>query len=234
MSNKLYFSLAILFFSISASAQYFVQPIESFSKSKTAFVTLKDGKSMEGKIKKIKSKNGFIQKLSIQVDKHIMNYSSNEIEFMILPQKNSRNSFGDNNTEAIPNNWSMNGYSKEMIEDGYGYFELASITDKDKKVETLLQLLNPSFCDEVKVYHDPKVFVTNTHHMIGYAAQGQVTSLYTKVGDEPVLKLWRSDYEKQFDTFFNESIVEEIKEEEKDWENFQEVLYSSSQDRREK
>ena len=228
MYNKLIVSLAILFFGMSASAQYFVQPIENFSKSKTAYLTLLNGKSMEGKIKKVKSENGFITKVSLQVEGHIMNYSSNEIDFMILPQKNSRNSFGPNNTDAIPSDWSFNGYTKTMIENGYGYFEFASITDKDKKVETLLQLLNPSFCDEVKVYHDPKVFVTNTHMMIGYASHGQVTSFYTKVGDESVSKLWRSDYEKQFDTFFNNKVAVEIEGEEKDWENFQEVLYSSA------
>jgi len=228
MYNKLFISLAILFFSMSASAQYFIQPIENFSKSKTAYLTLLDGQSMEGKIKKIKSENGFISKVSLQVDGHIMNYSSNEIAFMILPQKNSRNSFGSNNTDVIPADWSFNGYNKLMIENGYGYFELATITDKDKKVSTLLQLINPSFCNEIKVYHDPKVFVTNTHMMIGYAAHGQVTSFYTKVGDESVFKLWRSDYEKQFDTFFNDPVVTEIEGEEKEWENFQEVLYSSA------
>lgn len=228
MINKLFFSLAILFASISASAQYFVQPIENFSKTKTAYMTLLDGQSMEGTIKKIKSKNGFIAKVSLEVDGHIMNYNSDEIAYMILPQKNRKNHFGSNETDAIPTDWSVNGYNKKMIEDGYGYFELETVDYKDEKVATLLQLINPSFCDEVRVYHDPKVFVTNSHLMIGYANQGQVTSYYTKVGQNDVTRLWRSDYSKQFDTFFNGSIVKDLEDEEKDWENFQEVLYTST------
>jgi nitrate reductase beta subunit len=46
--------------------------------------------------------------------------------------------------------------NQERLKEGYVYFENANLQiKKGRQMELLMQLLNPTFSKQVKVYHDP-------------------------------------------------------------------------------
>ena len=69
----------------------------------------------------------------------------------------------------------------------------------------MMQLLNPSFCNAVKVYHDPyskePIMVDNN----GFPLQGNAKSYFIKVGDDDVaIKLMAKKYSKDFNPLWND------------------------------
>lgn len=191
-------TICFLAFSLNVNAQeYFSQPIEIFSKKKTAYVTLSDGTEIEGNIHKIKRKKGLFEQVSLYVNDEKKAIAASEISHMYLPQSDwdklgKASDFLNDATQ-----WNSDGnVNLEHIKDGYAYFETSQTQiRKNKAGEVLLQLLNPAFGNKVKVYHDPFANESASASVGGIkVAGGNDKSYFIKVGDETAYRLKKKDY----------------------------------------
>lgn len=133
------------------SAQSFLAPVTDFSTEKTIFITMEDGLEIGCLLKELHREHGFIKEVVIQ------NKSGNT---QVLPQESIKamylypaNYSGTNQSIKIPANSRINS---ELLQDGYVYFERAdNIWVNKEKFSLLMQLLNPTFEGNVRIYYDP-------------------------------------------------------------------------------
>ncbi len=202
-TKKVLLTLVVVFCAIfSSSAQQFATPANNFSTSKPMYVTLKDGKEIEGKLKYLKYKKGLIQELVIidAASGSKTKLMPENIEHMYLMpsgfDKLSR--MADFASDATK--WGRSDISSDIINKGYVYFEQALVELKNgKQINVLMQLLNPTFCGKIKVYHDPYAGETASASIGGMKLAGGVAkSYYVKKNDEIAFKAIKKSYDDQF------------------------------------
>ncbi len=194
----LMFVCALLF--IQLSAQSFLTPSFSFSHKKTAYLTLVDGTEIQGTIKDIDRKKGLIEEIKIK-DGNGKNkkYKPEEVKFMYLPPSGF-----DKLTKAMDfmgdaQKWNDDKLNQDFLNQGYIYFELSDVKVKKKTMKLLMQLLNPTFSKNVKVYHDPFAGETMSVGVAGVdVAGGNAKSYYIAKGSNAAFRLKKKDYDTEF------------------------------------
>lgn len=205
----------LLFFSAAAvSAQSFAPALNGTSHSKTSYVTLTDGKTIEGTIKDLDRKKGLIEELKI-VDlsgkKHKL--KPEDVKYMYLPPTNfaKLNSAADQITTV--NKWDDgNSVDKDIISKGYVYFEMIPVKIKKKTTPMLMQLLNPSFNAKVQVYDDPFAKETMSVGVGAFdVAGGDKKSYYIKYGDV-AYRIYKKNYDEEYKLIFKDcpALVEKL------------------------
>ncbi|MEO1518472.1 MAG: hypothetical protein AAFV95_25870 [Bacteroidota bacterium] len=159
MKNKLIFSfLFLLCGSLFTQAQdrYFLEAYDAFSRNKTSYFTLVDGTQLEGKIRKIKRKKWLFQSIKIKdATGKTHRLTPKDIRYMHLPPaswdvlEKTADRIQDITRLLPPDR------NSELLRRGYVYFEQVDAMIKNEKKTVLLQLLNPTACSKVRVYHDP-------------------------------------------------------------------------------
>ena len=200
MIKKPFFVLAFLFALSTMNAQDLINPSYGFSHSKTAYITLADGTEINGTIKDIDREKGLIEYIKL-VDgagkKHKLN--PEDIKFMYLPPSGL-----DNLTKKLDfvsdfQKWSDDKLNQEYIKEGYAYFETADVQIKKKKSKLLMQLLNPAFSKECKIYCDPHAKETTSLGVGGVKfVGGDSKSYYIAKKDAPAFLLKKKEYKKEF------------------------------------
>ena len=190
----------ILFIGIESFGQDLQIPSTSFSKKKTTYITLDDGTEISGTLKDLDYKKGIIKKIKIEnADGKKVKLSPENINFMYLPQSNLDKFNKLTKFASDATLWKSKNIDQSKIGEGYIYFEKATLAKGKKESQLIFQLLNTSFSDNVKIYHDPFAQETLAVGVGGVAlAGGDAKSYYVKVGDEPAFRLKKKDYKDLF------------------------------------
>jgi hypothetical protein len=184
---------------LSLNAQEFLRPANTFSRSKTAYVTLQDGTTVEGEISKLKRKKGLIEEIRIEKENgDKVKIEPTNVAFMYLPPSGF-DKLDRAMEEAFDTQlWDNEEVESELIQEGYAYFEQAQVLVKKKEQTMLMQLLNPHFASKLKVYHDPFAKETASVGVGGFTVAGGIDkSYYVQQGDETAFRLYKKDYKKE-------------------------------------
>ena len=232
MKNNFLMTALLVLFTASAFGQYFSSPVEVFSKKKPSYITLKSGKTIEGNIKTYKLKKGLIKEITLKVDGKKKTYTPEDIASMYLPQSGLDKLGKAMDKMYDATQWESEDINAEYMKDGYAYFEQATVQLKKKKIEALLQMVNTSFNNQVKVFTDPWARETASASVGGIqVAGGLEKSYWVKVGDDVCFKLKKKNYPEDLDKVFAKcgDFKSEVPAKPK-WADFPELLlkYSKS------
>lgn len=192
---------AIIFMNTPLVAQQFLSPSYGFSHKKTAYVLLSNGSEITGALKDIDRKKGLIKYVNIEDGdgkKHKLKAGS--IKFMYLPP-----TAFDNLSKAVEfthsaQKWNEKKLNEDLINQGYVYFENAKVKIKKKESVLLMQLLNPTFAEKVRVYHDPFAKESMSLGVAGVDVLGGNDKSYYVLGDggKAAFRLYKKNYKDEF------------------------------------
>lgn len=187
-------------FFLQLSAQQLLSPTSGFSKKKTSYITLNNGKQLKGLFGGMYFKKGLITDIKFKTGSgKSQKISASDIKEMYLqPSKLGKLS---KSLDAIGDaqKWNDEKLNQDLLNQGYVFFESAKVRVKKKEFVALLQLLNPDFSKEVKIYHD--IFAKESASIgVGpiTAAGGNAKSYFVKFGNETAYKLEKKNYKKEF------------------------------------
>ncbi len=184
-----------------ASAQELLTPSMTFSKKKTAYITLTDGTEIEGLIKDIDRKKGLVDYVKIKDNdgkKHKLD--ADKIAYMYLAPSGFDKLVKASNFLTDAEKWgSDEKLNNDLLNQGYVFLENSKVRIKKKTRTLLMQLLNPTFSGKIKIYHDPMAKETMS---VGIGpvkmAGGDAKSYFFKVGDKAAYKIKKKEYKKEF------------------------------------
>lgn len=192
--------LAVIAF-YALQAQQLLTPSFSFSHSKPCYVTLKDGKEMEATIKKIKRKKGLIEEIHVRdtITGERLKLKPSEVSFMYLPPNLFDKATKASEFLSNSQKWNNEKLNQDFLNQGMIYFENSKVKIKKKEKELLMQLLNPTFSKEVKVYHDPFAKETMSFGVAGVdVVGGNAKSYFISVDGKPAYKVLKKKYKKEY------------------------------------
>jgi len=191
----------ICVFSFSMIAQTFAPAFQGFSRKKTTFITLKDGSEISVIVKGLKFKKGLIDELKVAP-------VNGKKKVKINPE--------DISHMYIPPS------------------ALASSEVQVKKKKTqycMLQLMNPTFSSEIKVYNDPYSSESMSVGVGGMTVAGGLEKSYyiKKKGDKLAKKIKKKEYKQDMDMLFGEcpDIISKYGANPK-WSEFEMFIYDYS------
>ncbi len=228
--------LALLFYVLSyttVSAQLFTPVFDLFSIKEVAYIHLEDGTTLEGIINSVNKTNGLIKSISITPsgEKKKVNLKSEAISEMYLPIS-SFNKL-DNAINRTFNKHVLGrnkGINTEIIDKGYVYFEKTKVVKNKEIEELLLQVLNPSFSEKVKVYDIPLAKVSASTEVAGITiTYDENKSYFVKVGDATAIKLRKKDYDDAYAALYKDcpTLLKKLENNHR-WAKFDEHLWSYS------
>jgi hypothetical protein len=177
------------------SAQEFFAPSYSFSGQKPSYITLNNGQEMEYNFMNAKREKGLFKSINVKdAAGNKITLLPEDIKSMYLPQSGI-----DKLAQSLDKVYDAQQWDKidpTRIKDGYAYFESAVVNIKKEDKTLLMQLLNPHFCNKVKVYFDPYADETTSVALGGITvAGGDAKSYYIAIGAGTAKKLEKKNYE---------------------------------------
>ncbi|MCP3933042.1 MAG: hypothetical protein GY705_28560 [Bacteroidetes bacterium] len=205
MHKRIFTLFGFLAFASILLGQQFVSPAVSFSHKKTVYVTLNNGEQLTGIIKDLDRKKGLIEEIKMKLDNgKKRKIDPKDIKFAYLPPSGFDKVIRSADFITDAAKWDAHDLDKDIIGQGYAYFEKSVVRIKKKERTLLLQLMNPSFSSRVKVYQDPAAKETVS---IGVGALqvagGLEKSYYIKLGDETAYRVKKKDYDEEFKLIFS-------------------------------
>lgn len=199
------------------NAQSLLTPSNSFSHKKTSYVTLSDGTEIKGTIGDIDRKKGLIKFVKIKDGsgaKHKLKAGQVK-EMYLMPS-----GFDKLNKAAgllyDASKWNDEKLDQDLLNQGYAYFVNASVKIKKKAKPMLMQLLNPTFSKDVKIYHDPFAKSSTSLKVGGVKVAGGIAkSYFIQVGDDQAAyKVEKKRYKKEFVPLWNkcDSVISKYSE----------------------
>ncbi len=211
-------------------SQGFLPGANTFSNTKTTYLTLSDGTEIEGTIEKINRKKGLIESIKIKdADKKTKEYFAADIQKMYAAPSGFDKFVKMDNFFSDATKWNNENYKQGLFEDGYVYFEQAPVQLKKEKITLLMQLLNPSFSGKVKVYLDPWAGETMSASVGGIkVAGGDEASYYIRKNNGDAFKLSKGDYKDEFRNLFGDckQLIDNTKNPK--WREFDKAVYEHS------
>jgi len=188
--------------------QDFIKGSDIFSKKKTCYLTLNDGTQMEGVMKDLDRKKGNIEEVTIipTGQKKKVSFEAEEIKHMYLRPSGFQNFANSMDFLYDATQWGEDSeLESELIKDGYAYFEQTDVELK-KGVKTLLmQLVNPSFEEKIRVYFDPFARESMSVGVGGFKVAGGIDKSYFVLkGDGPAYKITKKNYEEELPSLFGD------------------------------
>lgn len=213
-----------------AFAQSFIPAFDRFSGKEIAYINLEDGTKIEGTIDDIDRKKGLIEEIVILPtgQKKKRKIQAEEIKNMYLPASGYNKLVNASEQTFNAQKWKDNNVNMDIINKGYAYFEKSTVGIK-KDVEVLLmQMVNPSFSQKIKVYHDPRAQESMRFGVAGITmAGGDDKSYYVKVGDTAAVKIKRKDYDEAYLALYKDcpELLKKLKDDHR-WSKFDEHLWA--------
>ena len=201
MKKQFILTLIIFCGAFSIKAQQLLTPSFGFSHKKTSYVTLMDGTVITGTLKDVDRKKGLVEFVNIEDGAGKKNkLKAEKIQQMYLPPTAFDNMAKADAFLHDATKWSEDKLKEDLIMQGYVYFENANVKIKKKETKLLMQLLNPTFCEKVRVYNDPYADETTSLGVGGVdVVGGAEKSYYVLVeGSKAAFRLEKKDYKKQF------------------------------------
>jgi hypothetical protein len=186
-------------FSCSLLAQDFQYPMSSFSRNETSYFYQKDGTEILAKLKRIHYKKRLINSVTIETGTgETISLLANDIDHMyLMPSKLNKLSAAMDKVLDLQEHGKDRSVDNEKISAGYVLFESTNAQVKKKNRDILLQLLNPHFSGNIKVYHDPSAKETASLGVGDLTVTGgNAKSYYVKKGDGTAFLMRRNDYRK--------------------------------------
>ena len=206
MIKKPLLLLALLFVCSIMNAQDLVSPSYGFSHSKTAYITLADGTEISGNIKDIDRDEGLIEFIKLQDaagKKHKL--KPEDIKFMYLPPSGLDKLGKMNDFLSDTQKWNDAKLNQDFLHQGYAYFETTDVQIKKKTSKLLMQLINPGFSKNFRIYCDPYAIETASLGVGGMKfVGGDAKSFYVAKKDQPAFLLKKKEYKKIYATLWND------------------------------
>jgi hypothetical protein len=217
-SLSIFFTIILLVLSAEhLQAQKFNKRYAGFSKSKLIYIETEDGKRVEGYLRGLTKDDGLVTivKLKDTSDKRA-EFTTSQVKKMYLFPSLTSKVEGLLIQDDVPNSWGDESFIDTLlIKQGYVLFEKVPIKIEDKKnkdfktKEVILQLVNPHFSKQIKVYDNPN---TDNSGLISVGnisvVGGTINSYYIrKVSEKAAYKLYSWDYSKKFSDLFGESQI---------------------------
>jgi hypothetical protein len=189
----------------SISAQRFQPGTFTFSGKKIAYITMEDGSQIQGEVKDLDRKKGLIKEVKVKTSGKKQKLKPANIKFMYLPPSGWDKLGKTLDFLSDAQQWDAVDLDKDIIGKGYVYFEKVPVRIKKKIRPMMMQLINPSFSGKTKVYFDPMAKETASLGVGGLTlAGGNEKSYYVRKGDAPAFRLYKKDYDKQFQPLFGD------------------------------
>lgn len=223
MKRLFLFGAFALLLTTAMEAQQLLSPSFGFSHKKTSYVTLTDGTVITGTLKDVKRKKGLIEYINIEDGAGKKNkLSAEKIKFMYLPPTAFDNMAKASEFLSDATKWSEEKLDQDLVNAGYVYFENTRVKIKKKELSLLMQLLNPTFCEKVRVYNDPYADETTSLGVAGInVVGGNEKSYYVQVeGSKAAFLLYKKDYKKQFTALWQKCPEMKKKYPDMKWEDF--------------
>ena len=205
LTKKVQLLSLLLVLGLSLSAQNFVAPAEAFSHKKTAYVTLTDGTTVTGLIKKVKREKGLIEEIKMELDNgKTEKISPKDIAYAYLPPSGLDKLTTTLDAATEMEQWDTRDLDADILSRGHGYFEQTEVHVERKTEVLLLQLMNPHFSSKVRVYNDPRAKETMSLGVAGIDVVGGLDkSYYFRVGDNIAYRIKKKDYDEEFARIFD-------------------------------
>jgi hypothetical protein len=205
MRTNLFF---LLFFCgvIHLQAQQLLTPSFAYSSKKDAFVTLADGTELVGRIIDIDRKKGLIEFINIKDATGKKHKLKPEMVHHMYLAPSGLDALGKSLDKVYDvQKWKSDSLNSDLVKDGYVYFESVDVKLKKGTERLLMQLLNPTFCKHVKIYHDPRAAETTSVGVSGFTvAGGDDKSYYVTKGNQTAVRLMKKDYKELFNELWGE------------------------------
>lgn len=212
------------------SAQVFFPPVEGFSRQKTSYIVMEDGTEVAGTIERIKRKKGLIASIVFtdSVSGKEMTYTPDQVKSMRLRPSGLDNFSRGTDFLNDATKWSDADRAAYKTASQYAYFEKTEVVIKGKVQVMMLQLVNPTFADKVRFYHDPYAAETTQVSVGGIGvAGGDDKSYYLKRGDKPAYKFQKKNFDDEFATLFGDcaSVKKEYGDKPK-WSKLEDIVFA--------
>lgn len=201
--------LLILFLSVTniLVAQDFLDGAFTFSSNKESYITLQDGKELIGFIDDIDRKKGLIEEITIiDAEKKKIKLKPEEVKHMYIAPSGFDKLARADRLLSNATKWDDDKSAHAShIKEGYVYFETVNVMIKKKQMTLLLQLLNPGFARNIKVYFDPLAGETASIGFGGITvAGGDAKSYYFKKGDNVAFRMHKKNYDEEFENLYGD------------------------------
>lgn len=136
----------------------FIAPVTGYSIKKTSIINLRNGEQLRGQVKHNKFKGMFISDITIKVNGEKRKINAKEISNMYLAQ-NALSKIvieKDQSLEitSLTKDKHFGNEGNVYTIEGYTYYESQEVTfSRNKKSYVMLILLNPGFCEKIRVYN---------------------------------------------------------------------------------
>lgn len=226
MNKLLTLFIALCTFGQTALAQSLLPAATSFSHKKTSYITLKDGSTVEGTIKDLDRKKLVIDEVKLKTaDGKVVKLKPEDIAHMYLPESglSKVSNAADFFTDA--NRWDNKDLDGDLVSQGYVYFESTEVIWKKKRLNLLLQLLNPHFAEKIKVYNDPLAGETMSAGIGPVKLIGGLDKSYYVLKSEAkaAIRLKKKHYDDEFKGFY--SSCKAVSSQKPKWEDFVSHVY---------
>ncbi len=200
MIKKIILAFFVTFVVTETYAQQFLSPSFNFSHSKTSYLTLTNGKEIQGSISDIDRKKELIKFIKIKDGSgEKLKFKAEEVQSMYLPPSGMDKLSKAADFLFDAQKWNDEKLEQDLLNQGYVYFELSDVRIKKKTSKLLVQLLNPGFSSVVKVYHDPYAKETMSLGVAGVNMVGGIAkSYFISKDNNPAFLLKKKDYKKEF------------------------------------
>ena len=233
MKNKHLFTLLFVLFTSSVFAQTFAPAFGGFSRKKPTYITMKDGTENTVYIKSLKFKKGLIDELKVtdSATEKKVKLNPEDIDFMYIPPSalgkiaQKMDAMGD--LSKIQDG----ELSSEHLNDGYLYMESSNVQIKKKTQYCMMQLMNPTFSGQIKVYNDPFAKESASVGIGGMTVAGGLDKSYyiKKKGEDVAQLIKKKDYKRDMETLFSEcpAVIEKYGDNPQ-WSDFEKFIYDYS------
>jgi hypothetical protein len=199
----------------SLQAQKFNERYAGFSKSKLSYIETEDGNKVEGYLKGLAKDEGLITSVKLKdTNDKILEFTTSQVKKVYLFPSSASKIQGILAQDDVINSWGDESLiDTVLIKEGYVLFEKTPIQiegkgkNELKTKEVFLQLVNPHFSKQIKVYDNPNTDNSGLINVGGIKlAGGGINSYYIrKISEKEAYKLYSWDYRKKFNDIFGES-----------------------------
>jgi len=190
--------LSVLLSTTSLQAQEFLSRFTGFSPNKIAYVTLTTGEELTGYVKGAKWKKGLMESIKFIKEKEDKKQEilATDIAFLYVQPSGLESALVGIDLMLNANKWG--DLEADYIKEGYLYFEQVTAKVGRKTRTVLMQLLNPHFNGEIRVYNDPFAKETGGLGVGGLKVTGGYEkSYYIVKGDAMGYRVYKKDFKKE-------------------------------------
>lgn len=224
MYRILLFAFLLAGLNVVGNAQKLMPGAFDFTQGETVYITLTDGSEVEGMLSNVDQGKGLIKKVILRDNSgKDVQYMADQIERMYIVA-------GEWNPAAKryafigeASRWDNQNYKQNLISKGYVVFEQAVVEMGNKNRSILMQVLNPSFSSQIKVYKNP--FLTETT-VDQKQREGELTSYYVKDGGRPAFLLSKGNLKNNFIALFGECQSMVPLKKNATWDQFEQYIYN--------